>query len=118
MLYQKKTVPLHRQIKNNTSMKSYIIKVKTEKLKVNKGLVSDFRKLFETANLVDNVVYHSKEDAINRIRTIVKNKCDKHQYKVSYDNLDRHMHSEMDILISRNNGEVYKIYTLTQIKIN
>ena len=118
MLYQKNTVPLHRQIKNNTIMKGYIIKVKTEKLKVNKGIVSDFRKLFETANLVDNVVYHSKEDAINRIRTIVKNKCDKHQYKVSYDNLDRHMHSEMDILISRNNGEVYKIYTLTQIKIN
>ena len=99
-------------------MKGYIIKVKTEKIKDNKRLVSDFRKLLETANLVDNVVYHSKEDAINRIRTIVKNKCDKHQYKVSYDNLDRHMHSEMDILISRNTGEVYKIYTLTQIKIN
>ena len=69
-------------------------------------------------SFVDNIVYHSKDDAINRIRTIIKNKCEKHQYKVSYDNLDRHMHSEMDIVISRNNGEVYKIYTLKQIKIN
>ena len=35
--------------------------------------------------------------------------------------MDKHMqrmHSEMDILISRNNGDVYKIYTLKQIKIN
>ena len=99
-------------------MKGYIIKVKTEKLKVNKGFVSDSRRLIVSDNLVDNIVYHSKDDAINRIRTIVKNKCDKHQYKVAYDNLDRHMHSEMDILIYRNNGEVYKFYTLTQIKIN
>ena len=99
-------------------MKGYIIKVKTEKLKVTRGLVSDSHRLIVSGNLVDNIVYHSKDDAINRIRTIVKNKCEKHQYKVSYDNLDRHMYSEMDIVISRNNGEVYKIYTLTQIKIN
>ena len=99
-------------------MKGYIIKVKTEKLKVIRGPVSDSRRLIVSGNLVDNIVYHSKDDAINRIRSIVKNKCDKHQYKVSYDNLDRHMHSEMDIVISRNNGEVYKIYTLNQIKIN
>ena len=94
-------------------MFGYIIKVKTEKLKVIRGLVSDSRRLIVSDNLVDNIVY-----AINHIRTIVKNKCDKHQYKVSYDNLDRHMYSEMDIVISRNNGEVYKIYTLKQIKIN
>ena len=99
-------------------MKGYIIKVKTEKLKVTRGLVSDSHRLIVSGNLVDNIVYHSKDDAINRIRTIVKNKCEKHQYKVSYDNLDRHMYSEMDIVISRNNGEVYKIYTLKQIKIN
>ena len=99
-------------------MFGYIIKVKTEKLKVIRGLVSDSRRFIVSGNLVDNIVYHSKDDAINRIRTIVKNKCDKHQYKVSYDNLDRHMYSEMDIVISRNNGEVYKIYTLKQIKIN
>ena len=99
-------------------MKGYIIKVKTEKLKVNRCLVSDSRRLIVSDNLVDNIVYHSKDDAINRIRTIVKNKCEKHQYKISYDNLDRHMYSEMDIVISRNNGEVYKIYTLKQIKIN
>lgn len=99
-------------------MKGYIIKVKTEKLKVNRGLVSDSHRLIVSDNLVDNIVYHSKDDAINRIRTIIKNKCEKHQYKVSYDNLDRHMYSEMDIVISRNNGEVYKIYTLKQIKIN
>ena len=99
-------------------MKGYIIKVKTEKLKVIRGLVSDSRRLIVSDNLVDNIVYHSKDDAINHIRTIVKNKCHKHQYKVAYGNLDRHMHSEMDILIYRNNGEVYKFYTLTQIKIN
>lgn len=99
-------------------MKGYIIKVKTEKLKVNRGLVSDSHRPIVSDNLVDNIVYHSKDDAINRIRTIIKNKCEKHQYKVSYDNLDNHMHSEMDIVISRNNGEVYKIYTLKQIKIN
>ena len=102
-------------------MKGYIIKVKTEKLKVIRDLVSDSRRLIVSDNLVDNIVYRSKDDAINRIRTIIKNKCEKHQYKVSYDNLDRHMHrmhSEMDIMISRNNGEVYKIYTLKQIKIN
>lgn len=99
----------------------YIIKVKTEKLKVIRGLVSDSRKLIVTDTLVDNIVYRNKAEAINRIRSIVKNKCDKHQYKVSYDNLDKHMqmmHSEMDIAISRNNGEVYKIYTLKPIKIN
>ena len=99
-------------------MFGYIIKVKTEKLKVIRGLVSDSRRLIVSDNLVDNIVYRSKDDAINRIRTIVKNKCDKHQYKVSYDNLDSHMYSEMDIVIFRNNGEVYKIYTLKQIKIN
>lgn len=99
----------------------YIIKIKTEKLKVVRGLVSDSHKLIATNTLVDNIVYRNKAEAINRIRSIVKNKCDKHQYKVSYDNLDRHaqmMHSEMDIAISRNNGEVYKIYTLKPIKIN
>ena len=102
-------------------MSGYIIKVKTEKMKVIRGIVSDSRKLIVSDNLVDNIVYHNREEAINRIRAIVKNKCDKHQYKVSYDNLDKHtyrMHSEMDIVISRNNGEVYKIYTLKQIKIN
>ena len=99
-------------------MSGYIIKVKTEKLKVNRDLVSDSRRLIVSDNLVDNIVYHSEDDAINRIRTIIKNKCEKHQYKVSYDNLDRHMYSEMDIVISRNNGEAYKIYTLKQIKIN
>ena len=98
----------------------YIIKVKTEKLKVIRGLVSDSRKLIVTDTFVDNIVYHNIGEAINRIRSIVKNKCDKHQYKVSYDNLDRHMqrmHSKMDVVISRNNGEVYKSYTLKQIKI-
>ena len=102
-------------------MSGYIIKVKTEKLKVIRGLVSDSHKLIVTDTLADNIVYRNKVEAINRIRSIVKNKCDKHQYKVSYDNLDRHMygmHSEMDVIISRNNGEVYKIYTLKQIKIN
>jgi len=102
-------------------MSGYIIKVKTEKLKVIRGLVSDSHKLIVTDTLVDNIVYHNMGDAINRIRSIVKNKCDKHQYKVLYDNLDRHkyrMHSEMDIAISRKNWEVYKIYTLKQIKIN
>ena len=58
-------------------MKGYIIKVKTEKLKVNRGLVSDSRRFIVSDNLVDNIVYHSKDDAINRIRTIVKNKCEK-----------------------------------------
>lgn len=102
-------------------MSGFIIKVKTEKMKVIRGLVSDSRKLIVTDNFVDNIVYRYKAEAINRIRTIVKNKCDKHQYKILYDNLDSHMyrmHSEMDIVISRNNGEVYKIYTLKQIKIN
>jgi len=102
-------------------MSGYIIKVKTEKLKVIRGLVSDSHKLIVSDTLVDNIVYHNRVEAINRIRSIVENKCDKHQYKVSYDNLNRHMHgmhSEMDIVISRNNGEVYKIYTLKQIKIN
>lgn len=102
-------------------MSGYIIKVKTEKMKVIRGLTADTRKLIVTDTFADNIVYRNKAEAINRIRTIVKNKCDKHQYKVSYDNLDRHMyrmHSEMDIVISRNNGEVYKIYTLKQIKIN
>lgn len=98
-------------------MTGYIIKVKTEKLKVIRGLVSDSHKLIVTDTLVDNIVYHNKGEAINRIRSIVKNKCDKHQYKVSYNNLDKHMHSEMDVVISRNNGEVYKIYILKQIKI-
>lgn len=96
----------------------YIIKVKTEKLKDIRGFVSDSHKLIVTDTLVDNIVYRNKAEAINRIRSIVKNKCGKHQYKVSYDNLDRHMHSEMDIVISRNNGEVYKIYTIKPIKIN
>ena len=102
-------------------MSGFIIKVKTEKMKVIRGNVSDSRKLIVTDTFADNIVYRNKAEAINRIRTIVKNKCDKHQYKVSYDNLDKHMHgmhSEMDIVISRNNGEVYKIYTLKQIKIN
>ena len=100
-------------------MSGYIIKVKTEKMKVIRGLISDSHKLIVTDTLVDNIVYHNIGDAINRIRSIVKNKCGKHQYKLSYDNLDKHMmHSEMDIAISRNNGEVYKIYTLKQIKIN
>lgn len=102
-------------------MSGFIIKVKTEKMKVIRGPVSDYRKLIVSDTFVDNIVYRNKAEAINRIRTIVKNKCGKHQYKVSYDNLDRHMHgmhSEMDIVISRNNGEVYKIYTLKQIKIN
>lgn len=101
-------------------MSGYIIKVKTEKLKVIRGLVSDSHKLIVSDTLVDNVVYPNKSQAITRIRSIVKNKCNKHQYKVSYDNLDRHMngmHSEMDVVISRNNGEVYKIYTIKQIKI-
>lgn len=98
-------------------MTGYIIKVKTEKLKVIRGLVSDSHKLIVTDTLVDNIVYHNKGEAINRIRSIVKNKCDKHQYKVSYNNLDKHMHSGMDVVISRNNGEVYKIYILKQIKI-
>ena len=102
-------------------MSGFIIKVKTEKMKVIRGNVSDSRKLIVTDTFADNIVYRNKAEAINRIRYIVKNKCDKHQYKVSYDNLDKHMHgmhSEMDIVISRNNGEVYKIYTLKQIKIN
>lgn len=101
-------------------MSGFIIKVKTEKMKVIRGLTADTRKLIVTDTFADNIVYRNKAEAINRIRTIVKNKCDKHQYKVSYDNLDKHtwMHSEMDIVISRNNGEVYKIYTLKQIKIN
>ena len=105
----------------NNFMAGYIIKVKTEKMKVIRGLVSDSHKFIVTVTFVDNIVYHNKAEAINRIRSIVKNKCGKHQYKVSYDNLDRHMHgmhSDMDIVISRNNGEVYKIYTLKQIKIN
>ena len=102
-------------------MSGYIIKVKTEKMKVIRGLVSDSLKLIVTDTFVDNIVYHNKADAINRIMNIVKNKCDKHQYKVLYNNLHHNhwkMHSEMDIAISRNNGEVYKIYTLKQIKIN
>lgn len=102
-------------------MSGYIIKVKTEKLKVIRGLISDSHKLIVTDTLVDNIVYHNKGEAINRIRSIVKNKCDKHQYKVSYNNLDKHMnwmHSKMDVMISRNNGEVYKTYTLKQIKNN
>ena len=101
-------------------MSGYIIKVKTEKMKVIRGVVSDSRKLIVTDTFADNIVYHNREEAINRIRAIVKNKCNKHQYKVSYDNLDKHsyrMHSKIDIAISRNNGEVYKIYTLKQIKI-
>ena len=99
-------------------MSGYIIKVKTEKLKIIRGHVSDSHKLIVTDTLVDNIVYHNRGEAINRIRSIVKNKCDKHQYKIAYDNLDCHMHSEMDIVISRNNGEVYKIYTLKLVKIN
>ena len=102
-------------------MSGYIIKVKTEKLKVIRGLISDSHKLIVTDTLVDNMIYPNKSQAINRIRSIVKNKCDKHQYKVSYDNLDKHMHgmmhSEIDVVISRNNGEVYKSYTLKPIKI-
>ena len=100
-------------------MSGYIIKVKTEKLKVIRGLVSDSHKFIMTDTLVDNIVYHNRREAINRIKSIVKNKCNKHQYKVSYDNLDKHMqHSEMDVVISRNNSEVYKTYILKQIKIN
>ena len=101
-------------------MSGYIIKVKTEKLKVVRGLISDSHKLIVTDTLVDNMIYPNKSQAINRIRSIVKNKCDKHQYKVLYDNLDGHMLSlkRDNITISRNNGEVYKSYTLKQIKIN
>lgn len=98
----------------------YIVKVKTEKIKVVRNLISDYQKLIITNTLVDNIVYRTREEAVNRIRTIVKNKCDKHQYTVLYDTLDRHMLSlEKDnITISRNNWEVVKSYTLKQIKIN
>ena len=98
-------------------MVGYIIKVKTEKLKVIRGLISDSRKLVVSDTLVDNIVYPNKSQAINRIRSIAKNKCVKHQYKILYDNLDKQLHSEMDVVISRNNGAVYKIYTVKQIKI-
>ena len=101
-------------------MGGYVIKVKTEKLKaISRGRVSDLHKFIVTDTLVDNIVYPNKLQAINRIRSIVKNKCDKHQYKVSYDNLDGHMLSlkRDNITISRNNGEVYKSYTIKQIKI-
>ena len=102
-------------------MHGYIIKVKTQKMKVFRGLVSDSHKLIVTDTIVDNIVYKNREDALNRIMDIVKNKCDKHQYKILYNNLQHNhwkMHSEMDIAISRNNGEVYKKYVLKQIKIN
>ena len=94
-------------------MKGYIIIVETSKY-VNGHLV-------KTKTTVDNKVWRNLEDAQQRIRTIVQNKCEKHNYRIMYDELstlrkDR-LHSDMDYAIERDKFKTIKIYTIRPMQI-
>lgn len=94
-------------------MKGYIITVETSKY-VNGYLV-------KTKTTVDNKVWRNLEDAQQRIRTVVQNKCEKHNYRIMYDELstvrkDR-LHSDMDCAIERDKFKRIKIYTIRPMQI-
>lgn len=71
--------------------------------------------------VLDNKVWRNLEDAQQRIRTVVQNKCEKHNYRRVYDCLsivrkDR-LHSDMNYAIERDKFNTAKVYTIRPMQI-
>ena len=74
-----------------------------------------------TETILDNKVWKRFGSVCNRIHSIAKNKCKKHNDRVLYDNLttnrkDR-MHSDIKLAIMRDNYSVVKDYTVRPMQI-
>lgn len=94
-------------------IKGYIVIVKTFKMK------NGIRCKSET--ILDNKVWKQFDSVCKRIRTIIKNKQEKHNYKVIYDDLtlDRTKRGGSDIFITimRDKYSVIKKYIVKSMQI-
>jgi len=93
--------------------KGYMVIVKTT--------INENNRRRTTETILDNKAWKRFGSVCNRIHSIVKNKCDKHNYRVLYDNLttnrkDR-MHSDIKLVIMRNNYDVVKDYIVRPMQI-
>ena len=93
--------------------KGYFIVVKTSKMKNGKLCITD--------KILDNKVWKNFGSACDRIHTIVNNKCEKHNYKLGYDNLslkrNERMRSDITLMIYRNNYDTVKRYYIRPMQI-
>lgn len=93
--------------------KGYFIVVKTSKMKDGKLCITD--------ELLDNKAWKNFRSACNRIRSIVKNKCVKHNYKIGYDRLvserKKRMQSDIELMIYRGKYESVKRYSIRPMQI-
>lgn len=71
--------------------------------------------------VLDNKVWRNLEDAQQRIRTVVQNKCEKHNYRRMYDCLStvrkNRLHSDMNCAIERDKFNTVKVYTIRPLQI-
>ena len=98
-------------------MTAYYIKEETQRnVTVNTPLGKCKSLLKETSTIVENKIYMSFKEAVERAKEIANNKVNKHNYVVVINHPEAKRERDRMIVIERNNWEIKKTYSIRAIK--
>ena len=98
-------------------MTAYYIKEETHKNKIVKSPMGNCKTLFKTTStIVENKIYLTFKEAVERAKEIANNKVKKHNYVLVINNPDAKRERDRMIVIERNNWEVKKTYSIHAMK--
>jgi len=98
-------------------MTAYYIKEETQRTMIVKTSLGKCKTLFkETSTIVDNKIYMTFKEAVERAKQIATNKVAKHNYKLVIDHPEAKRERDRMIVIERNHWEIRKTYSIRAIK--
>lgn len=98
-------------------MTAYYIKEETQRNKTVKTHLGISKTLFNvTSTVVDNKIYMTFKEAVERAKQIVNNKVNKHNYVLIINRPEEKRERDRIIVIERNNWEIKKTYSIRAIK--
>lgn len=98
-------------------MTAYYIKEKTQRNVTIKTPLGKCKSLLkETSTIVENKIYMTFKEAVERAKQIAANKVAKHNYVLVIDHPEAKRERDRMIVIERNNWEIKKTYTIRAIK--
>lgn len=98
-------------------MTAYYIKEETHKNKTVETPLGTCKTLFKiTSTIVENKIYMTFKEAVERAEQIANNKVNKHNYRLVINHSEAKRERDRMIVIERNNWEIKKTYTIRAIK--
>ena len=98
-------------------MTAYYIKEETQRNVTVKTPLGKCKSLFkETSTIVENKIYMTFKEAVERAKEIANNKVNKHNYVLVINHPEAKRERDRMIVIERNNWEIKKTYSIRAIK--